>query len=132
MHNIDCLMDNIVQTITQSSDEGQLLFSKIDLRYAYSQLPLDKDTTKQGNFNKIADQATETYRFSTGFYGLTDMPAEFQIAIDKTLYNLKNTISFLDDINIVAGGGIENHKKHLFNCLDRLNDENQAINIDTK
>ena len=35
MHNIDCLMDNIAQTITQSSDEGEVLFSTIDLRYAY-------------------------------------------------------------------------------------------------
>ena len=75
-------------------------------------------------------QATETYRFNTGFYGLTDKPAEFQKAIDKTLYNLKNSFRFLDDIIIVTGGGIENHKKHLFNCLNRLNDENLAINID--
>ena len=58
------------------------------------------------------------------------MPADFQKAIDKTLYNLKNSFRFLDDIIIVTGGGIENHKKHLFNCLDRLNDKNLAINID--
>ena len=32
MHNIDCLMDSIAQTITQSSDEGEVLFSRIDLR----------------------------------------------------------------------------------------------------
>ena len=83
MHNIDCLMDNIAQTITQSSDEGQVLFSTIDLRYAFSRLPLDEDTAKHGNFNMIGGQATGTYRFNTGFYGLTDMPAEFQKAIDK-------------------------------------------------
>ena len=58
------------------------------------------------------------------------MPADFQKAIDKTLYNLKNTFRFLDDIIIVTGGGLENHKKHLFNCLDRLNNENLAINLD--
>ena len=130
MHNIECLMDNIAQSITQSSNEGQLLFSTIDLRYAYSQLPLDEDTANQCNFNIIGGQATGTYRFNTGFYGLTDMPAEFQKAIDKTLFNLKNTFSFLDDIIIVTGGGLENHKKHLFNCLNRLNNENLAINLD--
>ena len=53
MHNIDCLMDNIAQTITQSSDEGQVLFSTIDLRYAYSQLQLDENTAKQCNLNII-------------------------------------------------------------------------------
>ena len=46
MHNIDCLMDSIAQTITQSSSEGDVLFSTIDLRYAYSQLSFDKDTAK--------------------------------------------------------------------------------------
>ena len=46
MHNIDCLMDNIAQTITESSDEVKELFSTLELRYAYSQLPLDEDTAK--------------------------------------------------------------------------------------
>ena len=58
------------------------------------------------------------------------MTAEFQKTIDKTRYNLKNTFNFLDDIIIVTGRGIENHKKHTFICLNRLNDENLAINID--
>ena len=129
MHNLDCLMDNIAQTITQSSDEGQVLFSTIDLRYAYSQIPLDEDTLKQCNFNIIGGQATGTYRFNNGFYGLTDMPAEFQKAIEKTLYNITNTFSFLDDIIIVTGGGLKNHKEKLFKCLDRLNEENLAINL---
>ena len=106
-------MDNIAQSITQSSSEGQLLFSTIELPYAYSQL-LDEDTAKQCNFNIIGGQATGTYRFNTGFYGLWVMPAEFQKAIDKTLHNLKNTFSFLDDIIIVTGGGIENHKKQIY------------------
>ena len=67
MHNIDCLMDSIAQTITQSSDEGEVLFSTIDLRYAYSQLPLDEDTAKQCNFNIIGGKATGTYRFNNDF-----------------------------------------------------------------
>ena len=68
-------------------------------------------------------------RFNNGFYGLTDMPAEFKKAIDKTLYNLTNTFSFLDDIIIVTIGGLQNHKEKLFKCLDRLNAENLAINL---
>ena len=129
MHNIDCLMDTIAQTITQSSDEGEVLFSTIDLRYAYNQLPLDDDTAKQCNFNIIGGQATGTNRFNTEFYGLTDMPAKFQKAIDKTLYNLSITFSFRDDIIIVTGGGLQNHKENLFKCLDRLNEENLAVNL---
>ena len=68
MHNIDCFMDNIAQTIAQSSDEGEVLFSTIDLRYAYSQIPLDEDTAKQCNFKIIGVQNTGTYRFNNGFY----------------------------------------------------------------
>ena len=94
MHNIDCLMDKIAKTITQSSDEGEVLFSTIDLRYTYSQIPLDEDTAKQCNFNIIVGQATGTYRFNNGFYGLTDMPAEFQKAIDKNLIQPNKYIQF--------------------------------------
>ena len=67
MHNIDCLMDSIALTITQASDEGEVLFSTIDVRYAYSQLPLDQETAKHCNFNIIGGQAPGTYRFNTGF-----------------------------------------------------------------
>ena len=102
-------MDNIAQSISESSHESEVLLSTIDLRYAYSQLPLDEATAKHCNFIIIGGQATGTYRFITGFYGLTDMPAEFQKAIDTTLRGLKNTYSFLDDIIIVTGGGIKNH-----------------------
>ena len=122
-------MDNIAQKITQSSDEGEVLFSTLDLRYVYSQILLDEDTAKQCNFSIIGGQATGTYRSNNGFYGRTDMPAKFQKAIDKILYNLTNTFSFLDDIIIVTGCGIQNHKEKLFKCLDRLNEENLAINL---
>ena len=44
---------------------------------------------------------TGTYRFQTQFFGLTDMPEEFQKAMDYTLIFLKNTYCFLDDILIV-------------------------------
>ena len=70
-----------------------------------------------------------TYRFQTGFYGLTDMPAEFQKAMDYTLIGLKNTYCFLDDILIVGKGSLEEHKSYVMNCLERLDDENFRINL---
>ena len=100
-------MDSIAQTITQASDDAEVLFSTIDLRYAYSQLPLDPEKAKHCNFNIIGGQATGTYRFNTGFYCLTDMPAEFQKALGITLANFTDTFSFLDDIIIVTGGGTQ-------------------------
>ena len=77
----------------------------------------------------VGGDATGTYRFLTGFYGLTDMPAEFQKAIDCTLIGLKNTFAFLDDILIVSRGTKEEHLRLVYKCLKRLNEENLAITL---
>ena len=90
MPNIDLLLDNIAQVV-KSNNSQQTLFSTLDFRYAYSQIPLDKSTREQCNFSSIGGNATGTYQFQTGFYGLTNMPAEFQKSINLTLTNCSNT-----------------------------------------
>ena len=86
MPNIETLIDSVGEQLTDPSTVNtEPWFSSIDLKYAYSQLPLDKETSNHCNFNMVGGDATGTYRFLTGFYGLTDMPAEFQKAIDCTL-----------------------------------------------
>ena len=110
MPNIDLLLDNIVQVI-KSNNNQQTLFSTLDLRYAYSQIPLNKPIREPCNFSLIGGNATRTYPFQTGFYGLTDMPSEFQKAIDLTLTNCSNTYAYLDDILIATKGAIDIHKK---------------------
>ena len=86
MPNIETLMNSISQIITNYKTEPaeQIYFSTIDLKYAYSQLNLNPETAKHCNFNIESGDMTGTYRFKTGFYGLTDMPAEFQKAMDYT------------------------------------------------
>ena len=76
----------------------------LDLKYAYSELKLAADTAKHCNFNIVGGKATGTYIFLPGFYGLADMPAEFQKAMDRTINHAKNTFCFLDDILIVSKG----------------------------
>ena len=61
------------------------------------------------NFNIICGESTGTYKFKTGFYGLTDLPAEFQKAKDYTLIGLQITYCFLDDIIIVSTGTETDH-----------------------
>ena len=68
---------------------------------------------KQGNFRLIEGQATGPYQFRTDFYGLIDMPAEFQKTIDLTLNNEKDTFAFLDDIFIISRGTKEDHMNKL-------------------
>ena len=91
MPNIDSLIDSISQHINDSNQSDNVYFSTIDLKYAYSQLQLHPDTSRHCNFNIICGDSTGTYRFKTGFYGLTDMPAEFQKARDYTFVDLTNT-----------------------------------------
>ena len=101
--NVDDLIDGVSQVITAEAS-GTLYFTVLDLKYAYSQIKLTADTAKQCYFNIVGGQATGTYRFVTGFYGLADIPAEFQKAMDRTLNHAKNTFCFLDDILIVSKG----------------------------
>ena len=101
MPNIDLLLDCIAQVV-KSDKTKQMLFSKLDPRYAYSQIALDKSTREQCNFSLIGGNATGTYQFWTGFYGLTYLPSKFQKAVDLTLKNCKNTYAYLDDTLIVT------------------------------
>ena len=45
----------------------------VDLTYAYSPVSLHRSTAKQCMFQIIGIEPTGTYRFITGFYGLSDM-----------------------------------------------------------
>ena len=116
MPNFDLLLYNIAQVI-KSNNNQQTLFSTLDLHSAYSQILLDKPTREQCNFSLIGGNATGTYQFQTGFHGLTDMPAEFQKAIDLTLTNWSNTYAYLDDILIVTKGSIDTDKQKLQTIL---------------
>ena len=108
---------------------GPWWFSKIDLKYDYSQIPLDNSIAEHCNFNIRGGEATGTYRFINGFYGLTDMTATFQKTIDKTLEGRKNYFAFLDDILIATKGKLKEHEETSDIILDRLNKESLAISL---
>ena len=129
MPNIDSLIDSISQHINDSSHGDNTYFSTIDLKYAYSQLNLRPDTARHCKFKIICGDATGTHRFKTGFYGLTDMPAEFKKAMDYTLVGLSNTYCFLDDIIVASKGSKESHLKYIYECLQKLEVINLHINL---
>ena len=82
MPNIHELIDSAAHIITRNVP-GKVLFTSLDLKYAFSQL--SSLTCSRCNFNNLRGEALGTYRFKTGFYGLTDMPTKFQKAMDCTL-----------------------------------------------
>ena len=73
MPNIHELIDSAAQMITKDVP-GKVWFTSLDLKYAFSQLPLSSVTSSDCNFKILCGDATGMYRFKTGFYGLTDMP----------------------------------------------------------
>ena len=129
MPNKDPLLNNIAQVV-KSDKSNQTLFTTLDLRYAYSQIPLDKTTREQCNFSLIGKNATGKYQFQTRFDGLTDMPTEFQKGVDLTLTNCNNTYAYLDDILIVMKGTIETNRQKLQTVLTKLDEENLAMSLD--
>ena len=120
MLNIDLLLHNIGQVV-QSDKSNQMLFSTLDLPYAYSQIPLDKTNREKCKFTLIDGNATGTYQFQTWFFGLTGMPAEFQKASDLTLTNCTNTYAYLDDILIVTKGSVESYRQTVLIKFDEVN-----------
>ena len=74
--NIHELVDNVAAQISNNS-AGEVWFTNLDLKNAYSQLSLDNFTSSQCNFSLVGGDITGTYQFLTGFYGLGDMPNEF-------------------------------------------------------
>ena len=128
--SIDHLVDAVALYFTQRKDSpGTFWFSKIDLKYAYSQIPLDNLIARHCNFIILGGKATETYRFLNGFYGLTDMPATFQKTIDKTIEGIPSKFAFLDDILVITKGSIRKHEKELDKLLKRLDNEGLAKNL---
>ena len=103
------LIDSISQPLTDTQYGQQPNFSAIDLKYAHSQRQLHKDTARNGNFNIICWETTGIYWFKTEFYGLTDMPAELQRAMDYKLVGPQNTYYLLDDILIISTGSESGH-----------------------
>ena len=128
MPNMDELLDGVSQMLTANT-VGTLYFTVLDLKYAYSQIRLNAEKAKQCKFIIVGGQATGTYRFLTGFYGLADMPAEFQKAMVRTLTHAKNTFCFLDVILIVSKGEKHEHEKLVFDVLKKLDNENLALKL---
>ena len=96
MPNIHELIDKIALQLSNKGS-GEVWFSNLDLKNAYSQLQLCTDTSKQCNFSIVGGETTGTYRFLTGFYGRGDMPNEFQRVMDSLLKDSPFTNCYIDD-----------------------------------
>ena len=113
MPNIDTVIEFISQQISAHATQNTTVFATLDLNNAQSQLNLDTNAANHRIFNLISGDMTVTYRFQTGFYGLTDSPAEFQKAMDCNLIGLKNNYCFLHVILIINKRSEEEQKQYV-------------------
>ena len=119
MPNMEELLNQISVEITKDRTK-ELRMSKIDLDYAYGQMMLSDETSRQCVFAITGGNFSGYYRFKRGFYGLADIPTIFQEKIDRTLEYC--TPAWLDDVIVVTRGDREDHEKKLFDVLKKLED----------
>ena len=100
------------------------------MMYAYRQIPLRKLTKRHCNFETVGGKSTGTYRFTTGFYGLTVIPSEFQKSIDLTLANINSVIVYTDDILIVTKRTKQEHLNKVRGVLKILDVVNLHLNAE--
>ena len=128
MPNIGELVDTIGQLISEKK-QGEVYFTTMDLTYAYGQLPLSEETSVHCNFSLVGGRSTGTYRFRTGFYGLTSMPAEFQRVMDSILNEFPQANAFIDDILVTTKGTEVEHISLVEKILRKLNRENISLKL---
>ena len=94
MTNIETLTESIYQQINDTALQSTNCFSKLESKFAYSQLNLNPETANRCTFNLLSRDITGINLNQTGTYGLTDMPAEFQKVMDYTFIGLENIYLF--------------------------------------
>ena len=52
-----------------NKEQGKALYTSLDMRYAYEQVPQEEETAKHCNFHFIGGEATGTYWFQQDFMG---------------------------------------------------------------
>ena len=123
MPNLEILIDMIAEKI----DKGEAWYSSVDMTYAYGQIPLHELTKKHCKFQIVGSKSTGTYRFITGYYGLTVMPTEFQKLMDLTLANINSVFVYIDDNLIVTKGTKQQHMNKVREVLKILDDANLQL-----
>ena len=103
MPNINELINNVALQLSESTD-GQVWYSNLDLKNAYSQHKLCESTSKQRNLSLLRGEAVGTYRFLTRVYGFGNMSNEFQRVMVSLLKGIPFTNCLTDDILVASEG----------------------------
>ena len=84
MPNMEKFLNQTLVEITKDRTKG-FMISKIYRDYAYGQIRLSEETSRQCVFAITGGIVSGYYRIKKGFYWLTNIPTIFQEKIDRTL-----------------------------------------------
>ncbi len=125
---VNKVLKNYISTTEETEDllnrlESSKVFSVIDLRNAFLQVPLD-EASKQ-----LTTISTPYGLFEYNFlpFGLSAAPAIFQKVVDEIIDGLPGVLAYQDDL-IVHGMNSAEHSKNLRSLLLRLVEKNVRIN----
>ena len=103
-----------VEDIFATLSKGKF-FSKLDLKQAYQQLPLDDDSKQY----VVVNTHKGLFRYTRLPFGISSAPGIFQRVIESVLQGIPGVAVYLDDI-LVAGHTEDEHLKSLNLVLERL------------
>ena len=104
---------------------GSTVFSKLDLRWGYTQLPLAEDCRYLTAFVSHIG----LFQFRSLPFGLSSGPSAFQKVVATMLDGLSGCVNILDDI-LVYGKDMADHDVNLRHVLQRLVKHNATIRLD--
>ena len=104
------LLNQISVEIKQDRTK-ELMMSKTDLVYAYGQMNLLKETSRQLVIAQTGGNFSGYCRYKKGFDGLADIPKIFREQSDRTLEY--STPAWLDDLLVVTRRNRTDHERLL-------------------
>ena len=119
------VMREISECITAIGMAQSTIFSTIDLKSAFWQLPIKPEHRARTAFTV---PGLGHFEWTKASMGLCGSPGSFALAIDTIFRGQSNIITYVDDI-LIHSASIKDHLNHIETCFKLLQDFNLKLNL---